>query len=75
MQHKTRQSKRHSVAAPTNSMQYAAATTRRGRDHRKRAAKLTEEAQRVRDAADRQHLFDLAEGYARAADQMVPTSS
>jgi hypothetical protein len=56
-------------------MQYAAATTRRGRDHRKRAAKLTEEAQRVRDAADRQHLFDLAEGYARAADQMVPTSS
>jgi hypothetical protein len=41
----------------------------------RRAAKLTEEAQRVRDYADRKHMLDLAEGYARAADQVATVSS
>jgi hypothetical protein len=40
---------------------------RRAGEYRRRAAKLTEDAQRVRDAADRWHLLDLAEGYVRAA--------
>jgi hypothetical protein len=38
---------------------------RRASEYLKRAAKLTEDAQRIRDAADRQHMLDLAEGYAR----------
>jgi hypothetical protein len=37
----------------------------------RRAAKLTEEAQRVRDDADRRHLLDPAETYRRAADQVA----
>jgi hypothetical protein len=39
---------------------------RRAREHRRRAAKLTEDAERVRDAGDRRHLLDLAECYQRS---------
>jgi hypothetical protein len=42
---------------------------------RRRAAKLAEEAQRVRDADDRRHLLELAETYRRAADQGATVSS
>jgi hypothetical protein len=38
-------------------MQYPA-TTRRASEYRRRAAKLVEEALRVRDDADRRHLLD-----------------
>jgi hypothetical protein len=53
----------------------ANATTRRAREYRNRAAKLTDEAQRVRDADDRRHLLDLAECYKRAADLVAVVSS
>jgi hypothetical protein len=46
-------------------------TARRAREYRRRAAKLAETAQHVRDAGDRRHLLNLAEGYARVADQMA----
>jgi hypothetical protein len=46
--------------------------TRRARECGRRAAKFTEQAQRFRDAADRRHLLNLAEGYTRAGDQMKP---
>jgi hypothetical protein len=44
------------------------ATTRRAREYRRRAAKLAEAAQHVRDAADRRHLLDIVAMYRRAAD-------
>jgi hypothetical protein len=55
-------------------MQYPT-TTRRAREYRRRAAKLTEDARRVRDAADRRHLLELAETYQRAADPGATASS
>jgi hypothetical protein len=33
------------------------------RSYRRRAAKLTEDAERVRDAADRRHMLELAAIY------------
>jgi hypothetical protein len=50
-------------------------TARRANEYRRRAAKLTEEAQRARDAADHRYMLDLAEGYARAAGQLVRSPS
>jgi len=47
--------------------------TRRARDYRKRAAQLTDMATHSRDAEDRRHLLDLAEGYASTSDQTEPT--
>jgi ribosomal protein L17 len=47
-------------------------TTSRAREYRRRAAKLTEKALRVRDEADRKHLLELAAMYRRAADQLAP---
>jgi hypothetical protein len=44
----------------------------RARKYQKRAAKLAETAQHIRDAADRRNLLDLAVIYRRAADQAVP---
>jgi hypothetical protein len=49
-----------------------AATTRCASEYRRRAAKLAEEAQRVRDAADRRYVLDLVAMYQRPADQMAP---
>jgi hypothetical protein len=54
----------HNCAAPTNSMQYPT-TTRRASEYGRRPAKLTDDAQRVRDDGDRRHLLDLAEYYKR----------
>ena len=44
----------------------------RARKYQKRAAKLAETAQHIRDAADRRNLLDLAVIYRRAADQALP---
>jgi hypothetical protein len=52
-----------------------ATTTRRASEYHRRAPKVTEDAQRVRDATGRRHMLDLAEGYARAVDQVAAASS
>jgi hypothetical protein len=48
--------------------------TRRAFEYRRRAAKLAEDAERVRDDADRRHLLDMAATCQRAADQLAPLS-